>query len=164
MLRANLERPASKAGLSVFINMNAALKITNQEVFAKVFPDAIKTFLYGAAVGVIILVSKISWWLGIILAGLYAILISIETIRIAVVTVLGMVVFPLESNSKITRPLLRRRSWIRISCIACSSNRNLNIIPLSLHSFSKHSLRSSAVPRLLFIPREFLESMYQLIC
>lgn len=79
-----------------------ANQLTNRQVFEKVFPDAIKNVIwYGCAIGVIVVISKVSWWFGIVLAGVYALVTTLDTLRVAFVAVLGLIAIPVNVVEKL---------------------------------------------------------------
>lgn len=67
----------------------AAIDMTNKEVFEKVGPDAVKNIIwFGGATAIIVGISKVSWWVGIILAGIFAIIAILDILRVGFVSVL----------------------------------------------------------------------------
>lgn len=59
------------------------IDLTHKEVFQKIGPDAIKNIIwFGLATAVIVVISKVSWWIGVILAGIYAIVAILDILRV----------------------------------------------------------------------------------
>jgi hypothetical protein len=65
-------------------------QMTNKEVFQKVAPDTIKNIIwFGVTVLIIIfIVGKISWWLGVIIGSIYALITIADIIRVGFVSLL----------------------------------------------------------------------------
>lgn len=81
-----------------------AAEMSGREVFARVLRDSISNILwYGAGTVVIVLLGSLSWWLGIVLAGLLAAIVLVSVIQTGAVSILGLVTIPLAINERRNR-------------------------------------------------------------
>jgi hypothetical protein len=83
------------------IHPKVAAEMSGREIFAHALRDSISdVLLYGVGAVVIILLGSLSWWLGLVLSGLFAVIVLVSVIQTGAVTVLGLASIPLAINEK----------------------------------------------------------------
>jgi hypothetical protein len=83
------------------IHPKVAAEMSGRDFFSQALKDSISDVLwYGVGTVVIILLGSLSWWLGVVLSGLFAVIVLVSVIQTGAVTVLGLASIPLAIDEK----------------------------------------------------------------
>ncbi len=93
-------------------SLNPAL-MDDRDVFFKILWDSIGNVLwYGAATAVIAVIGKIFWWAGVVLFGLFVIILIVSFLQTLIVTILGIVSTTLAIYEKLKDRSLHAREQL----------------------------------------------------
>lgn len=76
--------------------------LSGREFFARVIKETVTDVLwYGIGTLIITLLGQLSWWLGVILAGAFVVIVVAQTIHTFIGAILGLVLIPMMIYEKI---------------------------------------------------------------